>query len=560
MVRRPRPAAMGQAGARGDRTEPVPEQARRQAHGGFGERTEVSVMGRTAGECGWIDADPGRPGLGAGAGRDVVIIGGGVAGTSVLVQMVDELTCPETGAAAVSHPGRVRSVRVIDPNPIGWGLAFGDDDPILLCNSAVSLNSLRVHQPEDFLHHLRQRGWTGRPEACVPRSWMAEYCHARYAQARSRAATHGIEVSHLSASASSLDIRPAGYRVRLADGREVTASDVVLCIGVHRPRVPDGFGSWQDHPRYLNSPYPSTRLRERTGRRPRRVLVLGTRQSAIDAAMMLCHDGHRVTLSSPSGLLPAVRASLAPPPHPFPPLERMARLDPSDPRLEDRITRSVVEAVRMAGPLPLRRQTSTVADPVRRLSEEIALAEAGACQWAHICVPVIEAAIALGAAVPAERRSALLAHFARLTGRYVTAMALPNARRLLAHLRCGTLHLAGRYPSDAAYSDGAWLVRWPDASTDTFDHVVNATGFHPPELFWDRAHGTLHLDRPAATDAVAVDHLEADLRVRVHATAAPERIWIVGVGTHLRIPFANHLHNVVTQAHRTTNSLLQPPL
>ncbi|MFF7858934.1 hypothetical protein [Streptomyces sp. NPDC007904] len=235
----------------------------------------------------------------------------------------------------------------------------------------------------------------------------------------------------------------------------------------------------------------------------------------------------------------------------------MARLDPADPRLEDRITRCVVEAVRMAGPLSLRRQTSTAADPVRRLSEEIALAEAGACQWAHTCVPLIEAAIALGAALPAERRSALLAHFARLTGRYVTAMALTNARRLLAHLRCGILRLPGHYPAATAYTDGAWLVQWPDASAEMFDHVVNATGFHPPRLFWDRSRAALHLERPATTTAVALDHLEADLRVRVHATAAPERIWIVGVGTHVRISFASHLHNVVAQAHQVTSHLLR---
>jgi hypothetical protein len=142
---------------------------------------------------------------------------------------------------------------------------------------------------------------------------------------------------------------------------------------------------------------------------------------------------------------------------------------------------------------------SAVADPVRRLREMPALAEAGACQWADTCVPLIEAAITLGAALPVERRGALLAHFARLTGRYVTAMALPNARRLLAHLDRGILRLAGQSPAAITHSGGVWRVRWPDASTETYDHVVNATGFDPPRLFWDRSGAALHLHRPAST-------------------------------------------------------------
>ncbi|MGW0469211.1 hypothetical protein ACWDX6_28735 [Streptomyces sp. NPDC003027] len=80
----------------------------------------------------------------------------------------------------------------------------------------------------------------------------------------------------------------------------------------------------------------------------------------------------------------------------------------------------------------------------------------------------------------------------------------------------------------------------------------------PADAGWapNRSGAALHLDRPASTTTTPVDHLEADLRVRVRPAALPERIWIVGVGTPVRIPFANHLRNVVTQAHRITGPLL----
>ncbi|MFE6776914.1 FAD/NAD(P)-binding protein [Streptomyces sp. NPDC057702] len=485
----------------------------------------------------------------------MVIVGGGAAGSSVLVQLVDALTRP-AGTGAGEAPA-VRSVRVVDPRPSGWGLAFGDSDPLLMCNSAVDLNSVRARCPEDFADHLRQRGWAGRGEECVPRSWMAEYCRTRSAQAGERAAAHGVTVDHVAATARAVEVTAHGYRVRLADGRYLPADDVVLCTGVHQPRVPDGFAAWQRHARYLDSPYPSARLRRALGRRPGRVLVLGTHQSAVDAALLLCRDGHRTTLTSPSGQLPAVRASLAAPPHALPALDRLARLDPADPWLEDRIVRHTVEAVRSVAPLPLRRQTSTADDPVRRLREETALAEAGACHWARACAPLIDAAIALGDTLSTERTHALLSRFAPFVNRYVTALALVNARRLVTHLDRGTLRVATGYPCDVSFVDGRWRVRWPDAGVREFDHVVNATGFRPPELFWDRAGRSLYLAEPPP-DAAAVDHLAADLRVRTGPAAAPERVWVVGVGTHLRIPFANHLHHVVSQAGEVADRLALP--
>ncbi|MEX2980493.1 FAD/NAD(P)-binding protein [Streptomyces sp. C36] len=54
--------------------------------------------------------------------------------------------------------------------------------------------------------------------------------------------------------------RPLPRSVRLVDPRPVgwgVADAVVVCTGVHRPRVPDGFAGFTGHPRYLDSPYRS---------------------------------------------------------------------------------------------------------------------------------------------------------------------------------------------------------------------------------------------------------------------------------------------------------------
>ncbi|WP_229330526.1 FAD/NAD(P)-binding protein [Streptomyces sp. UNOC14_S4] len=500
--------------------------------------------------AGWAE---GGYGVGDRTGRDVVVIGAGVAGTSVVLHLVRALL-----AAREAGRSPVRSVQVVDPHPTGWGLAFGDTDPLLLCNTAVAINSLLADRPGDFVDHLRQRGWTGGENDCVPRSWMAEYCRDRYEWAREQAASLCVTVRHVRGTAASIDVgshEDGVPRVRLTDGRVLRADRVVVCTGVRRPRTPDGFAGFEDHPRYLDSPYPAARLQ----RLPKgsRVLVLGSHLSAVDAALVLCRDGHRTTVTSPSGLLPAVRVSLAPPGRELPPLDRIARLDPADPLLERKLTRCAVEAIRLLDPRPLRLQISGAADPVERLREETALVEAGACGWAGMMVPVIEAVIALAPALPAARRRALMARFGWLTSRYATAMTIVNARRLLDCFDAGTLRMADGYPSAVTFAEGTWQVTGPCGEVERFDHVVNATGFHQPLLHWDPAGSTLLLDIAdvPAEQAAPVDDLDGDLRVRRTGGAPPEHVWVVGVGTHVRTPFANHMRNVVRQARQVAEEM-----
>lgn len=472
--------------------------------------------------------------------RVVVIVGAGVAGTGVLWHLVDALR------GASGRRPEVGSIVVADPSPAGRGLAFGEDDPLLMCNSAADANSLLPDRPDDFVDYLRGHGWTGKPDTCVPRARMADYCHDRWTEARDLAEERGIAVRHARAAVRSVRLgsRPV---VGLDTGERVTADDVVVATGVHRPRVPDGFAEFTAHPRYLDSPYPVARLRAELGT-GRRVLVLGSRQSAVDAALLACRDGHRTTMTSPSGALPAVRVSLHAPARTFPPLERLAALDPADPLLAERMTRCVVEAVRLLGNTPLRRQTSRAADPVRRLAEETALADAGAIQWPGVVAAVIEAFTAFAAGLPMDRRQALMGRFEWFTGRYVTALAAVNARRLLAHLHSGALESAPAYPRSVTFRDGLWRVEWPGATgsaPDVFDHVVNATGFHAPELWWADEGSELRL---APHGTATVRHLAPDLRVRRTPEAPPERVWVAGVGTHPYIPFSNYLPTVARQA------------
>ncbi len=485
-----------------------------------------------------------------GAGRRVVIIGGGVAGTSLVVQLM--------ASRAVANT--VASVHVVDPRAVGWGLAFGDDDPLLMCNSAVSVNSVRADRPDDFIEYVKARGRAGQPGDVVPRADMARYCASSFLAARERAGAWGVPVEHVPAAATAVRGERDGYRVLLSDGRKVTASDVIVCVGVHRPRIPDGFAPYVTHPRYVAAPYPSASLRERVAAGSR-VLVVGSRQSAIDAALVLCREGHRVTMTSRSGRLPAVRKSLAVPPvvpGALAPLERLARLDPDDPHLADRLTRCVVRAIRQLDARPLRHQTSQAGDPVQRLGEETELAESGACTWADISVALIEAVIDLFPALSPGHRAELLRHFSWFTDRYVTAMTTVNARRLLTHFATGALRFAPAYPGQVRVDDDTWQVHQSSSGFQVFDYVVNATGFDLPRLSWAPEGSLLHLGH-APPGARPVEHLGEDLRLPVPPLHLPQRIWLAGVPTHVRIPFSHHLRNVVRQTRCVAQQLTRPP-
>ncbi|MFV0126233.1 hypothetical protein ACLGI4_00650 [Streptomyces sp. HMX112] len=72
-------------------------------------------------------------------------------------------------------------------------------------------------------------------------------------------------------------------------------------------------------------------------------------------------------------------------------------------------------------------------------------------------------------------------------------------------------------------------------------------GFELPWLYWDGEQQALHLDLPSP-DAGVVDRLDDELRLTLRPARPPERIWVAGVATHVRVPFSNHLRNVVRQA------------
>lgn len=465
--------------------------------------------------------------------RDIVIVGAGATGVSSFCHFA-------------TQPG-IRSLTLVDCNDIGRGTAYGDPEPLLKFNSSTVINSLFPDVPDDFLAYLRINGGSHDPHAMVSRGLYAPYCQQRFSEHAVAAAGYGITVKHVRAMVKKIHTSSGGgYHVVTDNGVRLPASDVVVTVGLREPKIPDGFGRYRRHHGLIASPFPTWRLRNRLGSQAR-VLIVGTRASAIDAALVLNRDGHQCTFTSRSGCLPAVRTRTCLPTGRFPSLESIRSLAAGDLLISEKLRRAVIEAIHSISDRPLRRQV--VADgpnPIERLRQETALAETGAVCWQDVLMEILEVARAWFLTLPTSTVNELLRGYHTFIYRYIAAMPLPTARKLLALIDADALAIAPGYPTGVYREAGRWRVTWPGGDTSRFDAVVCATGFLKPVLSFDK-HNTIHL---AVESARRPAHcaFDNDLRVVFPGRGRAERVWIAGAGTYPRIPVSHFLRAATQQA------------
>ncbi|MCP2339003.1 FAD/NAD(P)-binding protein [Actinomadura rupiterrae] len=442
--------------------------------------------------------------------RRVVIIGGGVAGTAAF--------------AALARAGADASVDVVDPLPAGGSPAFAVEDAALLCNTSADLMSLVPRTPGDFGGILSARGVVSDREAFAPRREFARYLRDVHDFWAGRP---GAAYRRFARRAVRVERHDDGYRVVLDDGTSLSATDVLVCSGWGPPRVPDGLDRM---PGVVPSPFPERRMLESVPPSGN-VLVLGTKLSAIDAALLLARHGHRVTMASPSGDLPAVRTRTVRGAVRIDPAE-VGRLDPADPRLTRRI---LALAARTLG-LPLSCADAS-RGTVERLRAEIGLARRGQVGWQDVLVELVDIANPMLLRRDADARRRVHRACGPLM-RYLGAFPLCNAERLLALLDSGQVRVRAGAPSRL---DGPSRVQWPDGRTERFDTIVCATGFTSRPMHM--RHGALVLsDGPSA----APPELDTDLRLRMDGRS--ERIWLLGISSGFRMPFVNAVHHAADQA------------
>lgn len=485
---------------------------------------------------------------------NLAIVGGGAAGVATFIAAV------RRRAAGTIH--------IIDPRPVGPGIAFSNTDPDVLCNTSVDTMSVVPRQPLDFLHYLQSIGYPATPNSFVPRSVVGDYLTDRFRQYCDVARRYGIDVFYWAYEFQSLRIdEHRRYELRLSRltrQQSLIVTDVIFCTGHGAVRLPEILLPHRNDPTFVGCPYPETEMLAKIPAKSR-VLVLGSKLSAIDTAILLCREGHRVTMVSPSGTIPGVRARFIRGEKVAFDLDRMEWLltqwddraaRPCPAGLKHAFLKYAAQAVRKHSRRPWRIQFSNAAHYDERLREEIAIAERGDCAWQDMVVNFLHTANAIYLRNEERLKGELHPSLQETLHRYVTAIALPNARKLMHHIdnraltiRRGTLnHIAT--PTDGR---GHWSADWGEGA-QRFDAVVAATGFHFPYYVFNDA-GELEIDAEGSRPDQAIN-IAQEMAADLPHPLEKESIWFVGSPAHVRLFVPNALIIVAPMADQVVANMM----
>jgi uncharacterized NAD(P)/FAD-binding protein YdhS len=234
--------------------------------------------------------------------RVIGIVGGGLSGALVAIQLLRKATAP------------LRVVLIEPRAEVGRGIAYSTSSPSHLLNVRAGNMSIFPDEPQDFLNYLRSaetRDYSGRD--FVPRERFGAYVGERLRRAR-RVAARGVSFEHITDRAGRIDrVNGGGLRVVLEGGSELAADAVVLAVGNNPPATPFEASAGAE----VVSGW-STAAFEGLGK-DEPVLVVGSGLTAVDSVLELDDRGHRgaIHVISRHGRWPLVHGS--PPPLSGPP-------------------------------------------------------------------------------------------------------------------------------------------------------------------------------------------------------------------------------------------------
>lgn len=235
---------------------------------------------------------------------DILIIGGGLSGTMLAVQLL-------------RRPGQ-RRILVIEPRAeLGRGEAYSAVELGHTLNGNAARMSVDPDNPDDLTQwlaeHIASGGWPESAEQQVPvselfppRGLFGVYVQQRLAEAREDGAQQGSTVEHIRAEAVDLQIDTDSVQLTLDNGQQLHGAYAVLATGMFpAARTPQTQSSG------LNAaaldPWNVATMRQLDAQSS--VLIIGSGLTMVDAVVSLEQAGHRgpIEVFSRHGLLPHVR-------------------------------------------------------------------------------------------------------------------------------------------------------------------------------------------------------------------------------------------------------------
>lgn len=225
--------------------------------------------------------------------KHVVIIGGGFSGALTAIHLARSCT-----------PNSLR-ITLVNPTPdIGRGLAYRFDDDNLLLNVPAGNMSALADEPGHFVAYCQRIDPSLSPGSFVSRRLYGQYLQSLWSQ--TQVANPGlIELLVDEAVALNRAIGESGestWRVALASGEQLIASQVALALGHQRPRFPIPLDP-EVSSRVID-PWNFDDMHRLPNDQP--VLIVGAGHTAVDALFCLAQSPRRgpIYLLSRHGLLP----------------------------------------------------------------------------------------------------------------------------------------------------------------------------------------------------------------------------------------------------------------
>jgi uncharacterized NAD(P)/FAD-binding protein YdhS len=232
--------------------------------------------------------------------RSIIIVGAGFSGTVVAANLLKS-----------QHRLATRVVLIERAQKVARGKAYADRGHPYLLNVPAGRMSVNPKAPLEFLVFARHRIPNATADDFLPRNLYGEYLETTLLDAELSAAPH-VRLDRVRGDVSALEKIPgsASVRVQLADGRSLTADDVVLALGNPAPATirgaetltPSSHGRIPDA-HYVSDPWTETP----TFHRGESLLLIGSGLTMADMATAAAEttDGQTVIHSiSRHGLVP----------------------------------------------------------------------------------------------------------------------------------------------------------------------------------------------------------------------------------------------------------------
>lgn len=242
----------------------------------------------------------------------ISILGGGATGCAVIIAILKELK---------KHKQKTHiQFRVFDPSPLGDGLAYKDIDHRLLLNTSAGITSLVYDDLSHFIRWLdtHKNLWASRyPEikqynesSFLPRSLTGLYIENTLNQELASFKDSQIEIIHTAEWVEDIRYNQDNQSIKIVTDQGHYLSDYcVLCTG-YGNGVTHTYSHLLGAPTYYPSPYLYPQQIKAIPKN-KRILILGTRLTAIDTAILL-QDHKHVVMASRQGNLPSVRNRFIP--------------------------------------------------------------------------------------------------------------------------------------------------------------------------------------------------------------------------------------------------------